>query len=243
MSLSLDRSLEAISTHSHGLADAARRNLSAPVEHCPGWTMADLVWHVAEVHWFWRTVAGELLSGPPDESRRPEREADEALIAAFLAGAADLVDTLRAADQSAPCWTWFPPRQDIGFITRHQVQEVAVHHWDAANAAGQPISIDTDVAADAVEEFLTCSLADADDVAQLGRTLRGSLTLLATDAGKSWTVSQASPSAALSWAPGESEPTVSGTAEELLLWLYQRVPLPATDEAVVAAFRKLSSTD
>ena len=61
-------------------ADAARDNLDGRVEHCPDWNVADLVWHVTEVHWFWRTIASERLPEPVDESRRPVRPADDELL-------------------------------------------------------------------------------------------------------------------------------------------------------------------
>jgi uncharacterized protein (TIGR03083 family) len=244
MTLSLDRSLDAISSHSRALAEAAGDNLDARVEHCPEWSVADLVWHVTEVHWFWRTIAGELLDAPPDESRRPTRRPDAELVEEFLAGATALVDTLRAADQEAGCWTWYPPQQDVAFITRHQVQEAAVHHWDAANAAGQALVFDTDVAVDSIEEFLTCSLADADDIARSGAALGGEVRLHATDTGETWTVVQSSPQAALTWSRGPGDDaTVSGTAADLLLWLYGRAELTVADAGLVSRFRRLSSTD
>lgn len=245
MTLSLDRCLEAVANHSHGLAEAARDNLDARVEHCPGWSVADLVSHVTEVHWFWRTIAGERLDAPPDESRRPVRAPDEELVDAFLAGAEALVETLRTTDQGAPCWTWYPPQQDVAFVTRHQVQEAAVHHWDAANAAGIDQSIDQDVAADAVEEFLTCSLADADDAKRSDIALEGALGLYATDLDLTWTVTQAGPDAALLWAAaaGADGATVSGPASDLLLWIYGRVDQVVGDAELVARFRSLSSSD
>ena len=41
-----DACLAAIAEHSTGFAVATRDNLAAPVEHCPGWSVADLVWHL-----------------------------------------------------------------------------------------------------------------------------------------------------------------------------------------------------
>jgi hypothetical protein len=117
--LSLDAQLAAITGHSKGLAAAASADLSAAVEHCPGWTVADLVAHVTDVHWFWGTIAGEALREPPAEERRPARPSDEELVSTFLSGSVRLVGVLRAAEQSTPCWTWFPPQQNIGFISRH----------------------------------------------------------------------------------------------------------------------------
>src|SRR5690349_14822372 len=111
MSLTLERSLPAISAHSHGLADDPRGNLAPRAAHCPESKLGDLGWHVSEVDWFWRTIAGGRLSAPPEESRRPARPADDDLLETFLTGAEDLVETLRTADQSASCWTWYPPQQ------------------------------------------------------------------------------------------------------------------------------------
>lgn len=245
MALSLERSLDAISAHSYALADAARSNLGARVEHCPEWSVADLVWHVTEVHWFWGTIAAELPSAAPAESRRPERRPDAELVDTFLSGAAALVETLGAADQGASCWTWFPPQQDVAFITRHQVQEAAVHHWDAVNAAGRRLAIEQDLAADSIEEFLTTSLADDDDAKASEIALKGALALHATDLDRLWTVNQAGPDAALLWSAssGGEASTVSGTASDLLLWLYGRLDLPVGDADMVARFRSLSSTD
>ncbi|MFD2078266.1 TIGR03083 family protein [Actinopolymorpha cephalotaxi] len=244
MTLSTDACLTAIAEHSTGFAAAVRDNLDARVEHCPDWDVADLVEHLTEVHWFWRTIAAERLDAPPEGTRRPARADRPELVATFERGAAELVDVLGRADQDAPVWTWFPGRRDIGFITRHQVQEAAVHHWDAANAAGAAWAVRPEVAADAIEEFLTCSLADADDIARLGRTLAGPLVLTATDLDRSWTVSQADPTAALTWTPGADGPAaVSGTVADLMLWIYGRVALPTDQPERVAAFRSLASTD
>ncbi|HEU4568411.1 MAG TPA: maleylpyruvate isomerase family mycothiol-dependent enzyme [Marmoricola sp.] len=247
MGLSTRRCLEGITAHSHGLADAARGNLDAAVEHCPGWTVADLVWHVTEVHWFWKTIAAGRLTEPPDESLRPGREPDERLVPTFLAGAADLVDVLRAADQSTHVWTW-APQQDIAFITRHQVQEAAVHHWDAAFAASQDLAIEPDLAADAIEEFLTFSLATAEEQAERGADPLGQdLVLVSTDGQGAWSIKDAEPEGPMTWVRGQEDgaATVSGTASDLLLWLYDRTELPvqADDDGLVDRFRRMLFTD
>ena len=73
MTLSTEACLAAIAQHSYGFAEAVRGNLDARVEHCPGWNIADLVWHLTDVHWFWRTIAADRLPDPPDKARRPVR--------------------------------------------------------------------------------------------------------------------------------------------------------------------------
>ena len=251
--LDTEACLDAIGRHSRGLADVARGHLDAPVEHCPGWTISDLVWHVAEVHWFWGTIAAERLDAPPDGSRRPSRPADAELVEAFEAGAQRLVDVLRSADQDAGCWTWAPAQQDIGFITRHQVQEAAVHHWDAANAADQRLDIEPAVAADSVDEFLTFSVssdadpATASDDKPLPLPLNATFRLDARDAGRAWTVSDGSTPSTVRVEPAATGDvaTLAATASDLLLWLYRRVDLDLGEvrPEVVERFRGLCFTD
>jgi uncharacterized protein (TIGR03083 family) len=236
---------------SAAFADAAVGNFALDVESCPGWNVADLVWHVTEVHWFWRTIAGERLPEPVDESRRPVRPADDDLLETFLSGAEDLVETLRTADQSAACWTWFPPQQDVAFITRHQVQEAAVHHWDAVHAAGGRLRIEAAVAADSVDEFLTFSVptdaAPLEDDDASPAPLAATFALRATDADRAWTITDGASPGTLRVDQGAvaGPPAVQATASDLLLWLYRRVEIDTASVPtdVVERFRALTFTD
>ena len=239
---------EAIAEHSAGLAAAAEGNLDAGVEHCPGWTVADLVWHLTEVHWFWATIAGERLDAPPGADRRPARPPRERLIGNFRAGADRLAGVLRAANDSDAVWTWAPAQRDIAFIRRHQVQEAAVHHWDAVHAAGGQLSIAAPVAADSIAEFLTFSVSSDADPAEPARPpLAGRFALRCSDADAAWTVSDGSGPGTVRHEPGArpGTPAISGTASDLLLWLYRRLeldpgPVPAD---VIVRFRALCFTD
>jgi hypothetical protein len=128
------------------------------------------------------------------------------------------------------------------------VQEAAVHHWDAAFAASRDLAIEPDVAADAIEEFLTFSLVDAEDKIELGaESLGQDLVLASTDGQGAWSIKDAEPEAPLTWARGAEEgaATVSGTTSDLLLWLYDRTELPvqADDDRLLERFRRLRLTD
>ncbi|MDQ1740714.1 MAG: hypothetical protein QOE53_2366 [Pseudonocardiales bacterium] len=250
--------LAEIAGHSAGLARAAEHHLDAPVEHCPGWTVADLVWHVTGVHWFWATVVAGLLPAPPEEEERPDRPEPGQLISRFSTGAEHLVQVLAAADPAAACWTWAPTQQNAGFVRRHQVQEAAVHRWDAEHAAGQDVALGTAMSADAIDEFLTFSMPTADDPAESPPPdLAGALVLAASDAGLEWTVTDDSPPGTVRFSTGRAGSAqpglarVTGSASDLLLWLYGRVPLPVTAgsagqpaaEQLVSRFRALSYTD
>ncbi len=262
--LSTDACLAAIEQYSTALADAARGNLSARVEHCPDWDVADLVWHVANVHWLWTTIAEERLQELPDRAR-PERPEDpDALLTMFESGAARMVAVLGAADQSAACWTW-APQKDVAFITRHQVQEAMVHAWDAANAAGRQLTLDADAAADAVEEFLTVSVSSADDPADPPRpSLDGAIWVCACGGTEgpspTWLVTDGPTAGTVAWqrVPDDTEPAdlvdgvplVGGHSDPavFLLWLYGRVTDPfeggvSGDTDVLGRFRDLTYTD
>jgi uncharacterized protein (TIGR03083 family) len=236
--------VEVILEHSAGFAAAANDNLTARVEHCPDWNVADLVAHLTGVHWFWATIVEERLKEPPEESRKPERARDDRLIATFEAGAELLASVLRKTPYHDLVWTWAPAQQDVAFIARHQVQEAAVHHWDAANAAGQTISIGAEVAADAVEEFLTFSVYSDDDPPSTPQpSLNGRFALRCTDIDATWTITDGNGPGTASFAAGnpDAAPEITAPAGDLLLWLYDRldVDTSAVDSDLLVRFREL----
>lgn len=248
--------LAEIAEHSAALARAAEPNLGAPVQHCPGWTVADLVWHLREVHWFWAKIVAELPSDPPADEEGPTRPPPDRLVAEFRTGAEHLVRVLAAADPAARCWTWAPTQQNTGFVLRHQVQEAAVHRWDAEHAAGRDVTLGSAMSVDAIDEFLTFSMATVTDPASTPRpNLAGALVLAASDAGTAWTVSDDTLPGTVRFTAGPADPglpRVSATASDLLLWLYGRVPLPVSAgaagdqqaaEQLLARFRALAFTD
>lgn len=222
----------AITEHSRGLARAAEGNLAARVEHCPDWSVADLVNHLTQTHWFWTTIVDRHLTEEPDESERPPRAEPDRLIPEFLAGADWMARVLSSADPATRVWTWSPHQRDAAFVTRHQVQEAAVHHWDAVNAAGGELVIASDVAADAVDEQLTFSLSGPSGYVQgEGEDLGGRFALRCADADAdadaAWTVRDGDRPRNLVVEPGVAPevPAITATASDLLLWTYRRVDL------------------
>ena len=45
----------------------------ALVPGCPAWTAADLLWHLAEVQWFWGTIIRTRPLRPHPAAAEPER--------------------------------------------------------------------------------------------------------------------------------------------------------------------------
>lgn len=233
VTLSVDRYADSIREHSEGVALAAPKVFDREIEHCPGWNVEGLLQHLIEVQWFWATIVQQRLRTPPEEGR-PVNIARDDLVDRFLDGARHLVDVLRSAKQSDHVWTWAPLQQDVAFVTRHQVQEIAVHHWDIAHAAGEKIAIDPDISRDAIDEFLTVSVSSWSDPLDPPRVpLGGRLGLWCQDLDVGWTVRDGKTRGTVTFDDGvdDGTPTLSSTSSNVLLWLYSRVDIPGDGEA------------
>lgn len=230
--------LDAIRRESEAFyAVAERADPARPVPPCPEWTIADLTWHLADVHWFWATIVEEQLHDPSAADRHaPERPAAHDATVAFGRSCVErLVTVLDGADDATPVWTWAPPH-DVGFIRRQQVQEAAVHRWDMQVAAGDgpPDAIDADVAVHSIEQFLAVSLPG--NVSE-DEPLGGSVHLHCTDTSGEWFIH---PDGRVEDIHAKGDVAIRGTASDLLLAMYGRVDAGALevfgDEALGPAF-------
>lgn len=209
------------------LAEAAAvAGPTAPIAGCPGWDVAELVWHVTEVHYFWGTIVAGRLPDPGQVPALARPVGFPALLARYRVGVERLAGVLTAADPATPVWTW-ARQQDAAFVIRHQAQETAVHRWDAERAAGRPFSIDPVLAADAVDEFFEHTGALRREAAPL---VAGTIHLHATDAGGEWTISEdAAGALAVERGHLRGDAAVRATASDLLLLLYRRIGREAVE--------------
>src|SRR3954451_9935660 len=83
----------------------------ARVPSCPGWDLADLVWHLAEVQHFWAWVV-RTRAQDPSGYPEPDRKPDAQLLASLAAASAELEAALDGAAPAEPVWTW-APRRDV----------------------------------------------------------------------------------------------------------------------------------
>lgn len=216
-------------------AACARAGLGAPVGSCPGWSVADLCWHLTAVHHFWAAVVRERRTAWEGHVQ-PTRPADSELLERYRAGLDSLIDVLAAADPSQTNWTW-SHQHDAAFVVRRMAQETAVHRWDAEDAAGEPSPIDAQLASDGIDEFLEHFLS---------QELEGSVHLHCTDVDGEWLVRsspQGKPVLTREHAKGDA--AIRGAASDMLLVLWRR--LPATRVELVGdaatAERFLAITD
>lgn len=144
-------------------AAAAQAGLGARVPACPDWTVADLVAHVGQVQMFWAAVvAAGPATSPPGDDVIGDREPHGDLLTWSAEATGRLGAALRDAGPNRICWTWWEefdvaPNSSEA-VARHQVQEAAVHAFDAQQAGGHPLPLPAPVAADGVHEYITVEL-------------------------------------------------------------------------------------
>jgi uncharacterized protein (TIGR03083 family) len=201
------------------LAGAAERaGLEAPVRACPGWTVADLVWHVGEVHDFWRRVVEQRATDRSEVPRSLERPPDTGLVAWYRDGLERLAGVLAATDPSTPVWSWTPEKH-AGWVRRRVAQETVVHRADAELAGGAASPVDPALAVDGIDEFLQFWTPDkAKDAAPLD----GSVHLHATDAEGEWLVTATGDRLQTTRGHAKGDAAARGAAGDLLLMLWRR---------------------
>lgn len=228
-------------------AVAIAPSLEARVPGCPEWSLHDLVAHLGRVQRFWAVTTALADPGaPPTAEERGDLDPHGDLMTWFTGSTDRLLDALRAAGPDRPAWTWWAASgapMTAGAIARHQVQEAAVHAFDAQESAGKPEPLPAAIAVDGVAEFLSVGLAS--NGAWPHRPARVAFT--ATE-GPAWLV-DLSP-AGVQFAPaagGDPVTTVHGSASDLVLALYGRIPDADLrvdgDRTVLTDLKSWSDTD
>ncbi|HEX2771756.1 MAG TPA: maleylpyruvate isomerase family mycothiol-dependent enzyme [Micromonosporaceae bacterium] len=218
-------------------------SLEVPVPTCPEWTLFDLVQHLGEGRRRW---AGTVAAGPAAPPARSGSEGAaaaprerEAQLAWLAASTQQLLDALREAGPDRGCWTWWGTSQSpqtCGAVARHQLQEITVHTYDAQLTLGAPKPLPDEAALEGVEEFLaTCCAttsawphepAAVDYHTTEGRSWR---LWLSADGARTARLPQPGtmPAAAAGEDPDPADASARGTASELVLALYGRIPVDA----------------
>ncbi|CAN5342914.1 maleylpyruvate isomerase family mycothiol-dependent enzyme [soil metagenome] len=214
----MERYLALIGEDAGLLVAAARDQLGDPVPPCPGWTVADLVEHLARV--YQHKIACMRQQRDP-EPWPPESPAD--LLRWLEDSTVELLAELSERGPAAPSYTWHEPDQTVGFWYRRMAQETAVHRVDAQLARGAADPIDPELALDGVDELLDIFFAgDWSDLPQ--PELVGRVGLRAAD--RSWLVVLDPEEVRIEALAGDPDAVVTAAPSDLLLWLWGR---PAAD--------------
>ncbi len=201
---------------------------------CPDWSLRQLATHVGRAHrWgaeIVRTRSAEFIEfrAVPD-GKAPEGAAAQA--AWLTAGAARLIAAVRAAGDDA-VWA-FGEMVPATFWARRMAHETVVHAADVTLATGGAIAIPADLAADAIDEWLSFMSPLNDGQNDLVTILPAgkALGVLVTDGDVGWQVTHASDGVRVTHGPPSgADVTLSGPAADVLLVLMRR--LPATTSSV-----------
>lgn len=217
--------LLALENHGADIARAARVSLDAPVRACGSWRIADLLWHVGEVHRFWTSMA---LSGTSVkvEHHRDERPEEMDMVAWYESGLEQLVTALSSLPPEQPCWTWAGPR-NVEWLIRRMTHETTVHAWDALWAAGLKPAISADLASDGIDEFLFVMTP----LVREGQPIvGGSVHVHCTDVNGEWLLVPGDGlELAVTREHAKGSVALRGAAVDILLVLWRRMPIDAIE--------------
>src|SRR5439155_6073919 len=116
-------------------------------------------------------------------------------------------------------WSDSGAPQTVAAVARHQVQEAAVHAYDAQEAAKRPEPVPAPLAADSIDEFIAVSLGSSGPWPH-----QPAQVAIATTEGRAWNL-DLTPTGVRTISRAEPAATLSGSASDLLLAIYKRVPL------------------
>jgi uncharacterized protein (TIGR03083 family) len=233
-----------------GIVEGA--DLSATVPTTPDWALSDLLRHIGgnlrSVETAVRT--GTAVTEPerqiPDHGG-PAGDDPGPLLAWLSEAAARFAATLGDAGPDAEAQVWVV-RWPTAAWARRAAHDLLVHRADAAGTVGAAYTVDPDLAADAVDEFLDLMSdplvagagADAPDPEAAGPA--GTIHLHATDTGpgvpSEWLVELAAPT--FTWRHAHEKATVAvrGPLADVLRVAYRRLP-PDTEGIEVLGDRSV----
>ena len=202
-------------------AAAEAAGLDSSVPPCPKWLVGDLVRHVGSVHrWAAWIVRDRCADDPaPTMDDMPRPAPDEDVLAWYRAGHADLVRILRDADPGLQCFTFMPAPSSLAFWARRQAHETAIHRGDAESVSGAITGHPNDFALDGIDELLAGFMPRRKSFRYVDapRTLS-----VRPHNAEPWLITLAPAGVHATHDAGDAEATVSGSASDLYLWLWNR---------------------
>lgn len=206
------------------IAEVSVGNLELPVPTCPGNTVASLLLHTTGVFAFW--------TGALEQNRRPDFDMarlEGAGVDTHLRELERFLTAISARDPDETTWT-FGSQQSVRFWCRRSAHEMSIHRWDFENAVGDPEPIDPDLAADGIDEILVEFGTKRDDASgwvsgsEMFDGDGETFCLQATDGTDSRLVTARPDHFDIVVGSGSADVTARGTASDLLLFCWGRVP-------------------
>lgn len=225
--MDFNRHCAEIVTQTNLLADL-KADLSTPVPWCPGWTIGNVVRHVGGGHrWAAEIVRSRAKEFLDDTQVRKVDGDDTAPMPAdwLRDGAVELATALQQAGPDAEMWS--PIGRGAQFYARRFTHETVMHRADATLAAGQPFEVEPDVAVDAIDEWMWLDQQPEhfEYRPEKKQLLGPGRTLKFVTPEMSWFVDLTGEVIHNGRGDREAAVTVEADLTELLLVLYQRIPV------------------
>jgi uncharacterized protein (TIGR03083 family) len=219
--------LEHVRRDGKRIAEVAAGHLDDPVPSCPGNTVGSLLIHTAGICMFWTDALIQNRMPSSDWTIFPTD-----VLQAHTFMHERFMDEVARHDPEQPNWTWAGEGK-AGFWYRRAAQELAVHRWDFENAVGEAAQIDPGLAFDGIDELLFVFGPKTGEPDYPGASERfdGSgerIRLDPTDLPKGLTFT-AHPDHFETDDSPQADVTARGTASDLLLFLWGRVPRNALE--------------
>ncbi len=248
--MSLDHSafIDALAADLATISAIAGGDLARTVPSCPEWDLARLISHLGRVHRMALAVVptGAMTPAPGSSLEAPPADHDD-LRAYYQTSADALVAELRAKSPDAPAWTFLPGPDTVAFWSRRMAHEHSIHRWDAEGAIGGASPIAPELAVDGIDEYFLMGnrhLAKRPDF-----TLGGTVHLHCTDIEGEWMLDITGGIVRVTKEHGKGAAAIRGTASDLVLGLWGRIPLTDADRfahfgdpAPIAALASLGGT-
>ncbi|MEU3460605.1 maleylpyruvate isomerase family mycothiol-dependent enzyme [Streptomyces sp. NPDC006733] len=221
---------------------AAGAGDALPVPSCPDWTVSDLVLHLGGVHRFVAAIVENGLMAPPDvtdvtlfalpddrtgwptpESAPSRGPVPPGLVDWFADGARALAALFGSVAGDRTVWTWSQERT-VAFWVRMQTIEAALHRWDAEGVTGAAQPVAAELARDAVSQTFEVMAPARRAWKQAPPGAGERFGFRATDVEGAWTVSVTGDDVRLTAEAGPCDVELAGTASDLMLYLWNRIP-------------------
>jgi uncharacterized protein (TIGR03083 family) len=221
--------LSIISDETSRIVDAYERDRSAAIPWSDRWTVRTVARHVSATH----HVVAEVIRGRPDadfgafrELQTPPKDAPE-FVEWFRSGTSSLLEQLSSVPADDACWSWYEPGRRVGWWARRMALEAVVHRADTDAATEQDFSIASEIAADAIDEYLDVFVAASRSAtdAPAGPTI----SFECTDRRDQWWLDLSERGGrAVSRGALPASVRIRGAARDLVLIVWGRVPISGT---------------
>ncbi len=170
--------------------EARAGRLDAPVPPCPGWDVADLVWHTGEVLWFWPTwwSTGGTTRRATRSRQRPAGGDDAARLVPRRRRPGPPGPAAARSTRTTPVWSWATDDADGGVGACGAWPRSSPCTGGTPSRRRRPAAnpIDAELASDGIDEFLEYFTGRPFDGAPVG----GTVHLHCTDVDGEWLVTE-----------------------------------------------------